>query len=601
MRIPGWFKVMAVALAGLMVTVLLGAALSVPIRWIQGEEPSGYEQPRAHYNTKNSTRFDGANLAETAGSVARAVYPGTTGTNAPDVVIFYDDADWQAGLAATSLLRPLNGLLLPASAAASLPEDFSAGGSERFGGAQALLVDGATIDDGRFSTQEIASAGIGPLLEEDAAAPQHAILVDEADAATAILAAPWAAYSGDLIIYDMAEAPAGVPVYALGDVEADENEITARIGGANPAATAVKFAAFEDAANPLFGWGFNANTLTGYRGFVIAPEGEPGMGLLSANLARRGKPGPLFWTPQKELPQGVYNYFFSQRAAFWVTPSEGPFHHFYILGDTQAISFPAQGEADYAVEIGPYFQKGAAAGPLDLLAAAWVLFGVASALWIAVHESKFLPVQNWLMKLAWPLLALMIGPFGIFFYRLAYNRPIIKKKMPGDPRGKMMVMWDRPLWLQGLVATASAVGFGALIMIFTGYLVTLFGMPLIPMQNVAFLLGTPMILVMIINYVVAVLVAWLVFQTPMMATMYGTSYGDALGKAFPLVAASMAMAAVGMNPSMWWLMMSKIPMMPHEESILWFGTMFVTAFIAFLVAWPLNYYFVRAQRKAGLM
>jgi hypothetical protein len=63
----------------------------------------------------------------------------------------------------------------------------------------------------------------------------------------------------------------------------------------------------------------------------------------------------------------------------------------------------------------------------------------------------------------------------------------------------------------------------------------------------------------------------------------------------------MAAAAVGMNPSMWWFMMSKFPMMPTEESILWFGAMFVTAFAAFLIAWPLNYTFVRAQRKAGLM
>ena len=65
--------------------------------------------------------------------------------------------------------------------------------------------------------------------------------------------------------------------------------------------------------------------------------------------------------------------------------------------------------------------------------------------------------------------------------------------------------------------------------------------------------------------------------------------------------ASMLAAAVGMNPSMWWMMMAKIPMMPTEESILWFGTMFFTVFVAFLIAWPLNYYFVREQRKAGLM
>ena len=594
-----------------MVVLLLGAALSVPWRWVRPPEPSGFDQPRAHFNTKNSTRFLASDLATTADLVARAVYPGTTAENSPSLLLFYDDDNWQAGLKSASLLRPLNALLLPSSAAAALPDDFDVSGSEQFGGAQALLIDDANIGDSRFSSETISSADVQQLLQDNGANPQHAVVVDPDDPATAILAAPWAAYSGDLILFEGDPLPQGMAAFLLGPAEGPDDLPrigTAAVGDAAAANTAVAFATYEADGAPLFGWSFNAESLTGYRGFVIAPQGEYGLGLLGANLARRGKPGPLFWSGERELPQAVYNYFFSQRAAFWVTPSEGPFHHFYILGGlpvgslppalepyagATAISFPAQGEADYSVEIGPYFQKGIAAGPMDMLAAAWVLLGVASAVWIAVHEARFLPVQNWLMKLAWPLLAMMIGPFGIPLYKLAHKRPIIRK-------GKML-MWDRPLWLQGLAATASAVGFGGLIMVTSGYLITLFGMPLIPLQGRAFLLGTPMILVMIINYVAAVVVAWLIYQTPMMAVMYGTNYRKALPKAFPLVAASMLAAAIGMNPTMWWMMMAKIPMMPTEESILWFGTMFFTVFVAFLVAWPLNYTFVRAQRKAGLM
>jgi hypothetical protein len=594
MKLPPWFKVFAVALAGLMVVILLGAALSAPWRWMKPD--TGGEQPRAHNNTKNSTRFAGDDLGETAARVAQAVYPGTTADNAPDVLLVYDDENWQAGLAATPLTRPLNALLLPASAVSALPDGFTVNGSDAVGGAQALLLDGAVVNGAVYTSEELAVTAIAGLLAENDAAPAHAILADEANPETAILAAPWAAYSGDLVVFDAADAPPGIPLFALGDAAADGDAIVARVKGRNADATAVAFAAYDnDQAEgaELFGWGMNADSLTGYRSYTIAPRGENAMGLLSANLARRGKPGPLFWTDANELPQGVYNYFFSQRAAFWNTPSEGPFHHFYVLGNTDAVSFKAQSQADYAVEIGPYFQKGFAAGPMDMLAAAWVLFGVASAIWIALHEAKFLPYQNWLMKLAWPLLALMIGPFGIPLYRLAYSRPLIK-------HGKML-MWDRPLWLQGLVATASAVGFGGLIMVTSGYLVTLFGMPLIPMRGDAFLLGTPMILVMIINFIVAVVVAWLVYQTPMMATMHKKPYREALPMAFPIVVTSMLAAAAGMNPGMWWFMMSKFPMMPTEESILWFGTMFFTVFLAFLAAWPLNYYFIRTQRKAGLM
>lgn len=150
----------------------------LPVRWFRVQEPTGYDMPRAHFNTKNSTRFSGEGLAGTAAQVARAVYPGTTWANTPDLVIFYDETDWQAGLAASSQMRSLNGLLLPTSAATNLPADFAINGSDPFAGAQALLVDGATIEEGRFTSQEISSADIADLLEEIGAAPRHAILVD---------------------------------------------------------------------------------------------------------------------------------------------------------------------------------------------------------------------------------------------------------------------------------------------------------------------------------------------------------------------------------------------------------------------------------------
>ena len=288
------------------------------------------------------------------------------------------------------------------------------------------------------------------------------------------------------------------------------------------------------------------------------------------------------------------NYLWTQRAAFWVTPSEGPFHHFWILGNTEQISFPAQGQADYAVEIGPYLGKGIGMSGIDFLAVAWVMLGLVSAVWIFVHQARFLPSPNWVMRLAWPLLAMMIGPFGIPFYYLAYNRPVIRQEG--------MIVWDRPLWLQGLAATVSAVGFGASLMIATGFLTTALGVPLIPGQTpYLFLLGTPMILLMILNYAVAVVVSWLLFQTPMLAMFYGLSYRQTLSKALPMVLISMTAAALAMNPAMWWLMMSRIPMMPTEESILWFGVMFFTAFLALLMAWPVNYLLVRRQRKSGLM
>jgi hypothetical protein len=106
---------------------------------------------------------------------------------------------------------------------------------------------------------------------------------------------------------------------------------------------------------------------------------------------------------------------------------------------------------------------------------------------------------------------------------------------------------------------------------------------------------------MIADFVVAVLISWPLYQTPMIGMLHGLPYRKALMPALPIVLASMASVSVAMFPGMWWLMMWELPMMPSEESILWYGVMFATVFLGFLTAWPINYLFVRVQRKSGMM
>lgn len=586
--IPKWLKPTGVTVAALVAGLLIAGVAAVVYRAVR--PPEGYDQARMHWDTKNTTRFDGASPGEVAALVSRAVYPATEPANTPDLVILYAPDDWQAGLRASSLIRPLNAVLLPAGpAAAAEIARLQPRGSDLLGGAAVVALEGAEAPEGAEALP-LSSADVLGLLERAGAPPRHAVVVDPNDPATALLAAPWAAYSGDLVLFDAAEVPANLPRFALGGAEAAG---ATRIGGADPAATAVAFASFDDPANPLFGWGMNAASLTGYRAYTLARPDDPATALLSANLARRGKVGPLLWSGEHQLPQVVANYINSQRATFFVVPNEGPFHHFWVLGDTGAISFVAQAEADYAVEIGPYRMKGPGLSGMDMLAAVWVALGLASALWIAVHEAKFLPGQMWIMRLAWPLLALTMGPFGIPLYVLAYRRPVM------DHGG--MRMWDRPPWLQGLVATASGVGFGGVLMVATGFLITLFGAPLIPLQGSLFWLGAPMVLIMIANYVVAVLVSWPLYQAPMLAMFHGRPYGKSLWRALPIVLISMTSVSLAMFPGMWWLMMWNLPMMPKEESILWFGVMFFTVFMGFLISWPFNTLLVRRRQKGGLM
>jgi hypothetical protein len=591
MSTPDWVKPVALVVYVLLIAILLTAQISVMTRFVR--DPHGYDQSRLHWNTKNVTRFMGDDLATVASRVSRAVYPATMPANTPDVVLLYAPDDWQGGLAMASLLRPLNAVLLPAVSGVEDEIDrLNPQGSDALGGATVALIDDAVSPDGLGDAARVLTADIPALMTQVGRQAEHAILVDLAEPETALLAAPWVAYSGDRIIFDADDAPDGVPVFALGALAGIGDVVP--ISADTPAALAVALAKYDDASYPFFGWGMNAKSLTGYRAYTLARPDMPAMALLSANLSRRGKPGPLLWAGERELPTVVNNYLWSQRAAFWLTPTEGPFHHFYLLGGLETISFPAQGQADYAVEIGPYLGKGVALSEIDMVAVVWVVLGIAWALWIALHEVRILAQQNWIMKLAWPLLAFMLGPFGILLYMLAYRHPIIR-------RGKM-TFWDRPIWVQGLVATASGVAFGGAIMVVTGWVFTLFGLPVIPSEEpVLFLFGAPMIISMIANYVVAIIVSWLLFQTPMLAMFWDMPYTRMLPRALPVVIISMSAVSLAMFPGMWWLMMIHIPMMPSEESILWVGTMFFTVFMGFLIAWPFNYWYVRARWKSGMM
>lgn len=581
MQLPAWLKPIGTAVA-----VMLAGFLIAGLLWVlyaSTKPPDGYHQSRLTWQTKNTTRLDGADAGQVATSVSQAIYP----SGGPDAVILHAPDDWRAGLLATSLLKPLNAILLPAAGDAQAEiTRLSLKGTRAFGGARVIAIGDAQAPAGarRVTVDELTT------LRLQLGRPAHAIVVNRERPETALLAAPWAAYSGDLVTFQAAQVPSGIPTYALGDAEAPDD--VTRIGGGSPEQVAVAFASFDDGSR-LFGWGMNADTLAGYRGYTLARPDQPSIALQSANIAAFGRPGPLLWSGEFFLPQVVNDYLFSQRAAFFVSPLEGPFHHAYVLGGLGQISFPAQAQADYAVEIGPYLGKGVGMSGLDMLAAAWVMLGVASSLWVVVHGAKFLPQQMWIMRLAWPLFALMAGPFGIPLYWLAYSAPTMEHNE--------MIMWDRPVWLQGMVATIGSVGFGGALMVATGLAMTTLGVPLIANNTPVFWLGTPMVIIMLTAYVVAVLVSWPLYQAPMLAMFHGWGYKKALPKSLPIVLLSMASVSLAMYPGMWWFMMMRFPMMPTEEFILWFGTMFFTVFLGFLIAWGINFLLIRRQLKPGLM
>jgi hypothetical protein len=70
---PKWLKPLAVVVAGLLPAILIAGIVSVPYRATL--PPEGADQPRVHWNTKNTTRFAGADLLSVATLVTRRCTP----------------------------------------------------------------------------------------------------------------------------------------------------------------------------------------------------------------------------------------------------------------------------------------------------------------------------------------------------------------------------------------------------------------------------------------------------------------------------------------------------------------------------------------------
>jgi hypothetical protein len=148
-------------------------------------------------------------------------------------------------------------------------------------------------------------------------------------------------------------------------------------------------------------------------------------------------------------------------------------------------------------------------------------------------------------------------------------------------------------------------GYGAPLMICIGYAFVFFGLPLAfgewADDGSRYLLGAGMVVMMVGMYVLAVLLAWPLVQLPMKRMMGGTNARAATWSALGVTAVSMAAVSVGMMSTSWWMLMRHIPMMPHEDEVLWFFALWLASTIGFLVAWPLNWPMVRTQLKPGTM
>ena len=365
-----------------------------------------------------------------------------------------------------------------------------------------------------------------------------------------------------------------------------------QITDSDPVDLSLKIARYYD-YETNFGWWANGETPAGGHNFILAnPEGEK-EALLASQLSMKGKFGPLLYTYRSKLPIKIEKYYWEMKPNFWVTPTEGPYNHTWIIGDREDVNYPVQGRVDFLSEIVPYATFGAQGiSGLEVIFLLWIISGILGCIWIIFHLFIRQPMISYLMKLAWIIVVLITGPIGVWAYYQTYKGYGIKIAM-GD--------WQRPLWVQALVSTISSLAFGAGAMIAIAYLLLRTGTPLLMLEGPLFVFGNAMLLAMIISYLGAFLLNSLLFVPNMLRMGKRMNYLEAIRESIPLVFLSMTAVSIGMMGSMWWFMMEYLPMMPEESEILWFGFTYLATVVGLITAYPVNWLLVRGGLKKGRM
>ena len=379
-----------------------------------------------------------------------------------------------------------------------------------------------------------------------------------------------------------------VPDAALSGVDFE------RIAGGDPASHAVRLARYRNEETG-FGWGREADEHDGYFHFVLTAPSEAQLGLAALPLAYSNAAALLYTADDGGLPAVTDRYLWGQRADWFVTPSEGPFRHLWLIGNR--TSYGAQGRMDLALEKATYLDQGKVAlGPIEALMIAFIALGLAGALFVLLHGARLLPEVMMQTRLAWAFTALFVPVVGVILYLASYRRPVLNpdEKMP---------QWLRPPAIQAAAGTAMGFGYGAPLMVVIGFLFVWYGFPLVfgsAVPDGLFWLGAGMPIMMIGMYVGAVLLAWPLVQLPM-KQMMGMPLKKAGWAALRVTTVSMAAVSLGMMTTTWFMMMNRFPMMPQEDDVAWFGVLWFASFVGFLLSWPLNWPMVRGGMKSGLM
>src|SRR3989454_8324027 len=213
--------------------------------------------------------------------------------------------------------------------------------------------------------------------------------------------------------------------------------------------------------------------------------------------------------------------------------------------------------------------------PIDYFLVVWFALAAASTGYVGWDQYRNNP-EPVVMKWGFILVTLYMGPLGLLLYVLADKEP-----RPGEHE-----QFVRPLWKQGAGSTIHCVAGDA-----TGIILA---------AAVTALLGLPMWIDLIVEYMAGFAFGLFIFQSLFMKSMMGGSYWENVRKSFLPEFISMNFMMAGMAPVMSFLMMVRDmrAMMPTE--LLFWGVMSLGVIAGFTMAYPANVWLVARRLKHGL-
>lgn len=333
--------------------------------------------------TRNTIRVGGGDPIADAAGVVSAIFPATGEDSRPPAVAFVEADAWQAGIAAAALAAEPLGIPALLTDDGELPavtedvlERLDPEGSDLSDDAQVIRVgDSPPAPEGRKSgvirgedPYELAAA-VDRYVSVAQGEPSNDVIVASGERPEyAMPAAPWAARSGDSVLFTRRnEVPDATrealrrhdrpDIFLLGP----ESVISARverslrrlgrvrrIDGESAVENAVAFARYRGAG---FGWGI---TVPGYN-FTVANTGRPMDAVAAAPLGANGVFAPLLLTDSAErLAPALEGYFLDVQPGYVEgDPGNAVYNRAWVLGDEEAVSIAAQARLDEVTELVP--------------------------------------------------------------------------------------------------------------------------------------------------------------------------------------------------------------------------------------------------------